>query len=1201
MQINLQKSKTAAQELAFRLAHFKKGQAFIVLMQEPYYYKHMLPYLGKLGTLHFNIGEQPRAAILVSRHLNSWMINHRTTRDLCACVITVGQLEVTVVAAYHDITMRAVPLQLENLLQTGRDKRIIIGSDTNAHSSLWGCEENNPRGDMLELFIAEHNLSIHNRGREPTFVTSRANSIIDVTLTNPRAEALISDWRVNTSTSCSDHLYLEYAISLSPHKELSSHMNLRKGLWADLHLWLPQEKDRPELPDSKDVIDAEAKAISDDIYKAIRKVCVVNRNFIGVPKLAPWWSTKLLTLRQKFRYADRRFKTFNTDTWAEKRNEAKRLYQKESRKAKRECWRTLVSELESQPAGNRVIKLLKRKFSPDIGFLKAPDGTQAESPQQTVELLMATHFPHSSQITSEAEWNHYTATSVQDTLSGEISTEKVCQAFKDFSPFKAAGEDGIPPVALQNLDAFTIARITRLYQKMIKYAYTPLTWRRMKVIFIPKPGKSDYGQAKAYRPITLSSFLLKGLEKILQWYLQEKVLKKPLPHQFAFTPGCSTEHALSQFVDGVEKQMLQGKFALSAALDIEGAFDNVTFESIRAAMTRLGVHPQIVAWYCQILNNRCCITTIKQVHSECRPARGTPQGGVLSALIWIMVMDGLQTRLKDHPVKNILFADDIILLATGPEPETLRSNLQDAVDIVTNWGSENGLRFNPGKTAVVLFTRRKQKPSAPIRVNNVIVEYTHSFRYLGVIIDDKLSWKEHINSRVAKCKAILMATQNMVGKTWGLTPIKVRWLYNTVICPVLTYGCLVWGHAANSFSGKLQQLQRMALVAMTGCIRTTPTKGLNVICDLIPLEFRIKRIAMNARLRTKPLCPTTWDGIGYRVTGRGHHRSIDQELLSVVPVSATNKLTPTRRWLKWPVPNELLACPKPPMACYTDGSREDDRTGAGWAICLGNTIIHEGCDYLGVTATVYQAEVYAILKVTEWLLQFRESLEGYDIWVYSDCKSAVAAIKSRVTNDTLVLQCIDNFALLLQVTACEVAWVKGHADCTGNELADALAKQGNRAAAHGTVVLATPISFTKRLIKEHSTALWQDAWDHEPTCRQTRRLVPIPWSNPVRHFLHKGKEFVRRLVEIFTGHGPFRYMSFKRGKPVDPKCRFCRLENETSGHILFDCPALMLQRAHLLSHVEERGGVPLSTLLRQVDRFFAEPPMVGLLLWTGVD
>ncbi len=71
----------------------------------------------------------------------------------------------------------------------------------------------------------------------------------------------------------------------------------------------------------------------------------------------------------------------------------------------------------------------------------------------------------------------------------------------------------------------------------------------MEVVFLPKVGKSDYAEPKAYRPITLSSFLLKGLVRIVQWYLLERVVPTALLHKHAYTKGLSCEIALSTIVN----------------------------------------------------------------------------------------------------------------------------------------------------------------------------------------------------------------------------------------------------------------------------------------------------------------------------------------------------------------------------------------------------------------------------------------------------------------------------------------------------------------------------------------------------------------------------------------------------------------------------------------------------------------------------
>ena len=108
-------------------------------------------------------------------------------------------------------------------------------------------------------------------------------------------------------------------------------------------------------------------------------------------------------------------------------------------------------------------------------------------------------------------------------------------------------------------------------------------------MFIAKPGKEDYSSSKSYRPITLSSFVLKGLERIMLWYLREKVITKALESLHAYTRGLSTESALSEVLDYVESSFYRRKKVVAVSLDCTGAFDCVGSNAASDALITNGV------------------------------------------------------------------------------------------------------------------------------------------------------------------------------------------------------------------------------------------------------------------------------------------------------------------------------------------------------------------------------------------------------------------------------------------------------------------------------------------------------------------------------------------------------------------------------------------------------------------------------------
>ena len=103
----------------------------------------------------------------------------------------------------------------------------------------------------------------------------------------------------------------------------------------------------------------------------------------------------------------------------------------------------------------------------------------------------------------------------------------------------------------------------------IALEYTPAIWKESKVTFIPKPGKDNYNKAKSFRPISLSNYLLKGLEKLCVWKMEEEM--DPIHrNQHGFQKGKSTETAISKMVNVIENHMNQGKYSIGLFLDIQG-------------------------------------------------------------------------------------------------------------------------------------------------------------------------------------------------------------------------------------------------------------------------------------------------------------------------------------------------------------------------------------------------------------------------------------------------------------------------------------------------------------------------------------------------------------------------------------------------------------------------------------------------------
>jgi hypothetical protein len=135
------------------------------------------------------------------------------------------------------------------------------------------------------------------------------------------------------------------------------------------------------------------------------------------------------------------------------------------------------------------------------------------------------------------------------------------------------------------------------------YGFIPMSWRQVMVTFIPKPGKLDYTEAKAYRPISLSYFLLKTTEKLVDRHIRGGVLRTYPLHQnkHAYQRGKSTETALYNVVTHTESAIEHKDIALGAFIDIEGAFDRTLFDTIKQAAEKHSIEPVICRWISAML------------------------------------------------------------------------------------------------------------------------------------------------------------------------------------------------------------------------------------------------------------------------------------------------------------------------------------------------------------------------------------------------------------------------------------------------------------------------------------------------------------------------------------------------------------------------------------------------------------------------
>ena len=228
--------------------------------------------------------------------------------------------------------------------------------DSNAHSPMWGCTEENKRGEELGELFASKLLLVRNTGNVPTFKTSRAQSIIDVTVTNAYADRLLNfeNWHVNTEeASFSDHRYINFELGRYQAKE-ATYRNLRKANWLQFQSLL--DVDRLPEPDSRGGnLDKCAEGLERLVRDSLDLACPMRRALDRVPQ--PWWTLELQEMRDALKALKGRAENSEANrlTYLEARHEYRRTIKQEKRKS----WQEFCSKAESAKEVSKIMQILK--------------------------------------------------------------------------------------------------------------------------------------------------------------------------------------------------------------------------------------------------------------------------------------------------------------------------------------------------------------------------------------------------------------------------------------------------------------------------------------------------------------------------------------------------------------------------------------------------------------------------------------------------------------------------------------------------------------------------------------------------------------------------------------------------------------------------------------------------------------------------
>ena len=524
-QLNCQKrdvSATAVQLIT------KSLPSFLAFLTEPYIHSSRLACLDRSHTRISALDVRPRAAIYAHRNQNLWPVQNLCSRDTCTAIWDTRSKagNVLVVSHYWDISVPDLAASLQDVVSFSKERNLPLwfSMDSNSHSTLWNCSETNSRGRALERFLFANNLSVLNRGNKPTWQNSRGhNSIIDVTLVSNSLVKYVSDWHVSSEHVSSDHNLIRMTFRM-PQPVTRKVRKIRKAL-------LPQFTDKldalcSELPEVEITSLAsleEEGSLLISLAQKVRDELFPESESTSKASIYHWMTEHINNMRKTLCKARKKNSKRPSQPFHQTYKDLEKEYEETVRSARQQSFRTFASDVDSVSSMSNLCKILTKAESPGLGLLQTPSGELSKDLAESANILLDKAFPQSLPLSSEDVSFQDECRRLRNLMTpidpapslGFFSEDNIQKSFSQFKNSKACGPDGLKPLLLKSLPLSFLRRLRKVFEASYVSGYTPSGWQEASVIFIPKPGKDDYSLPSSFRPISLMSFVFKGMERLV--------------------------------------------------------------------------------------------------------------------------------------------------------------------------------------------------------------------------------------------------------------------------------------------------------------------------------------------------------------------------------------------------------------------------------------------------------------------------------------------------------------------------------------------------------------------------------------------------------------------------------------------------------------------------------------------------------------
>jgi hypothetical protein len=386
----------------------------------------------------------------------------------------------------------------------------------------------------------------------------------------------------------------------------------------------------------------------------------------------------------------------------------------------------------------------------------------------------------------------------------EIGIDGVVKQLKNINQNKATGPDELPARVLKEAAAEITPIITHIFQQSYNTSKLPDDW--LQALVTPIHKKSLKSDPANYRPISLTCILCKVMEHIILSNMWKHLHKHNilLHFQHGFQSGLSCE---SQLIETVHDWItaMDNKSQIDAILlDFAKAFDKVPHKRLLSKLAFYGITGNTKNWIKSFLSHRKQRVSVNGALSDntCVTS-GVPQGSVLGPVLFLLYINDINNNIQS-PIR--LFADDSIIYRII-KSETDNNILQSDLIQLQTWSNKWQMEFNIPKCVHLPITNKTKPRLHSYSLCGVPLSTVSSHPYLGIKLDTKLTWANHITDIASKSSKVL----GMIKRTLGPCKPNVKeTAYNMLVRPKLEYASPIWNPHTTTQIKHLEKVQHCA-------------------------------------------------------------------------------------------------------------------------------------------------------------------------------------------------------------------------------------------------------------------------------------------------------------------------------------------------------------------------------------------------------